>query len=239
MKGLRRYLALGLCACLTASALAFDHKGLSLILQDYVKDGKVDYAGLKASRLKDLKGYVESLGSVRPDDLPHRERVAFWLNAYNAIVILQICQGGTPATAGSRSQFFRNSNHLVAGELRSLDDIEHRALRPLAKDPRVHFVLVCGANSCPPLKAEAFVGSADLEASLEAAAQSYINDPNNVQVDLAKRTLTLNKIFDWYQDDFGDLVPFVARYRPEREDLLKGQWTVQFRDYDWSVNQAP
>lgn len=236
---MKRCLTLGLCVWLTVSALAFDHKGLNTILQDYVKDGKVDYAGLKAKRLKDLRGYVQSLASVRPDELPHRERVAFWLNAYNAIVILQICQGGTPATAGSRGQFFRNSSHLVAGELRTLDDIEHRALRPLAKDPRVHFVLVCGANSCPPLKASAFVGNADLEASLEAAARSYINDANNVQVDLARRKLTLNKIFDWYRDDFGELVPFVARYRPEREELLKGQWTVEFRDYDWSVNQAP
>ena len=218
----------------------FYHKGVSLILKDHVVQGKVDYAGIRRSRLPELKAYVGSLAEVNPDIFDKTDQIAFWLNAYNSIVILQICQGEAPTTSAARGDFFRRSTFLVAGQQRSLDDMEHRALRPLAKDPRVHFVLVCGANSCPPLRASAFAGSADLETALEEAARQYVNDPNNVTVDLAHKKLLVNRIFEWYQEDFGDVVKFVARYLgpQQRAQLLQGEWEVEYRDYDWSTNQA-
>ena len=237
---LRAILLSVLLVCATWAQQKFDHKALSQVLQDYVQGGKVDYAGLKKNRLAELRGYIHSLASVHPEQWSHSDQVAFWLNAYNAIVIQQICEGKAPSSASARGQFFRQATFLVAGEERSLDDMEHRALRPLAKDPRIHFVLVCGANSCPPLRASAFAGQADLEKALEEAATRYINDPANVKIDRTQRKITLNPIFDWYQEDFGEVVPFLARYRPaqERAELLQGEWQLEFRDYDWSVNQT-
>jgi len=224
-----------------AWAQPFDHQGLSHVLKGHVVDGKVDYAALRRDSLPQLKAYVKSLAQARPDTFAHGEQVAFWLNAYNALVIEQICQGDAPSSEAARGNFFRQSTFLVAGQERSLDDIEHRALRPLAHDPRIHFVLVCGANSCPPLHASAFSGTADLEADLEQAARSYTNDPKNVTIDWEHHKILLNSIFDWYRDDFGDLLAFLARYREANEGqrLLQGKWTLDYRDYDWTTNQTP
>ncbi len=224
-----------------AMAAPFDHQGLTEVLRGHVVDGKVDYAGIRRDRWRELKAYVQSLGAANPDTFSHKEQVAFWLNSYNALVIQSICEGASPSSVFSRGGFFRRTKFLVAGEQRSLDDIEHRALRPLAKDPRVHFVLVCGANSCPQLQASAFSAGGELESELENAARQYLNDPKNVSIDFNRRKITLNRIFDWYKEDFGEAVPFVARYRPapERAQLLQGAWKVDYSDYDWSTNQSP
>jgi hypothetical protein len=219
-----------------------EYKNLNQVLQGYVRNGKVDYAGIRLKKRAELQSFVDSLAEVDVSKLSQSELIAFWLNAYNGLVVYQIVEEkGTPDSVSSRGEFFRRSKFRVAREDRSLDDIEHRALRPLAKDPRVHFVLVCGAQSCPELKAEAFLGTKDLEQSLEQAARSYVNDPKNVMIDRQQRKLVLNKIFDWYAEDFGDVVKFVARYRsPEERQLLsEGSWEVDYRDYDWSINQSP
>jgi hypothetical protein len=229
-----------LSACVWGQAP--EYKGLNQILQGYVRNGKVDYSGIRQKKRSELQSFVDSLAEVDVAKLNQSELIAFWLNAYNGLVIYQIVEEkGTPDSAFSRGEFFRRAKFRVAREERSLDDIEHRALRPLAKDPRVHFVLVCGAQSCPQLKAEAFLGTKDLEQSLEEAAKSYVNDSKNVFIDREHRKLVLNKIFDWYAEDFGDVVKFVARYRsPEERQLLsQGDWDVDYRDYDWNVNQSP
>lgn len=222
-------------------AAPFNHQGLTEVLKDHVVNGKVDYGGIRRDRWKELKAYIESLGQADPDRFSHPEQVAFWLNAYNALVIERICEGASPDSALSRGSFFRRTTFLVAGQQRSLDDIEHRALRPLAKDPRVHFVLVCGANSCPPLRASAFSAGGELETELENAARRYVNDPKNVDIDFNGRKIILNQIFDWYREDFGEIRPFLARYRPasERDQLLQGEWEIDYNDYDWSTNQSP
>lgn len=224
-------IALAVCANLSA-APAPDADGFSEILKNYVQAGRVDYDAIRRERRPQLEQYVASLGEARPDLMTHGDQVAFWLNAYNALIIQLVVDGGKPTDSFSSVRF------RVAGEERTLDDIEHRALRPLAKDPRVHFALVCGAKSCPPLRARAFLSS-DLNATLENAAVEFINDPNNVVLDRSRRTLVLSPIFDWYADDFGDVKAYIARYRslPEdRQTLTQDDWKVEFRDYDWSIN---
>ena len=218
-----------------------DSPSLSAVFQGYVRNGKVDYAGIRQNRRKELQAFVQSLANADVGTLKKAEQVAFWLNAYNGLVVSQIVENqGTPESVFSRGGFFRKARYQVAGAWRSLDDIEHKALRPLAQDPRIHFVLVCGAQSCPPLRASAFLGSQDLEESLEQAAFAYINDPDKVSLDRPNHRLILNKIFDWYAQDFGDVVQFVARYRTpeERAWLTQGPVKVEFRDYDWHLNQA-
>jgi len=152
-------------------AASSNHQGLTEVLRGHVVQGKVDYAGIRRDSWNELKSYVQSLAAANPDTFTHKEQVAFWLNSYNALVIQRICEGASPGSVFSRGGFFRRKTFLVAGQQRSLDDIEHRALRPLAKDPRVHFVLVCGANSCPQLQASAFSPGGELESELENAAR--------------------------------------------------------------------
>jgi uncharacterized protein DUF547 len=212
---------------------------LTDVLRGHVIDGKVDYDGIRNERREELQAFVDSLASAEPDKLDKSEQIAFWLDAYNGLVVYQVVEKGTAPDSGrARSKFFRGSRYDVAGRSRTLDDIEHKALLPLAEDPRIHFVLVCGAQSCPPLRASSFLGASDLDAALDQAAKSYINDPNNVQVDLETRKIVLNKIFDWYKDDFGDVLEFIAKYRPEGDQILSGKWDIEYRDYDWDLNQA-
>lgn len=218
-----------------------DITALNKVLQGFVRDGKVDYSGIRQNRRRELAQFVNSLAETEISKLSKTEQIAYWLNAYNGLVIYQVVEErGTPESAFSRGSFFRRAKFRVAGQERSLDDIEHNALRPLAQDPRVHFVLVCGAQSCPPLRASAFVGTQDLEATLEQAASAYINDPKNVFLDRPNRRLILNKIFDWYSEDFGDLITFVSRYRSaeERQWLSTCDWRIDFWDYDWKINQS-
>jgi hypothetical protein len=222
------------------AAEGFDHGLLSSLLARTVQAGQVDYDLIRQRYRPQLEQYVASLAHGQPDRYGRDGAVAFWLNAYNALVIKAIVDGAAPNSAFTRGSFFRRTRFLVAGEKRSLDDIEHRALRPLAKDPRVHFVLVCGAKSCPPLRAEAFL-TGDLEKLLEDSTHRFLNDPRHVVVDLAHRRLRLSKLFDWYSDDFGDIPAFLARYRPaaEQAQLRQGKWSLDFFDYDWATNQAP
>lgn len=231
----------GLTLLITSTVAAQTEKRLNQILSGYVKNGRVDYQSLRAHGRPELQGFVNSLSQVNPEELDRMERIAFWLDAYNALVVHQIVERNTDvSSARKRSKFFRGRRYNVGGKSLTLDDIEHRALRPLAQDPRVHFVLVCGAQSCPPLRAESFLATDDLDGTLEQATRTYINNPKNVKVDLKNRRLTLNKIFDWYKEDFGNVVDFVSRYRPpgERAALRDGEWEVTYFDYDWTLNQS-
>ena len=214
---------------------------LDEVLRGHVHQGKVDYQGLRQHRQRELRDFVAALAEADPSKLDRPQATAFWLNAYNGLVIYQVVQGASPSSLLSRGSFFRKTRHRVAGKERTLDEIEHEILRPLAQDPRIHFVLVCGAQSCPPLRASAFLGTTDLEASLEEAARRYVNDPANVQLDRERRRLRLNPIFKWYAEDFGDVVAFVARYRNEQERALlsQGKWKLEYSGYDWSLNQSP
>lgn len=210
---------------------------LDEVLRGHVHQGKVDYQGLRQHRQTQLKAFVDSLAEADLAGLDRTQATAFWLNAYNGLVIYQVVQGASPSSLLSRGSFFRKTRHRVAGKERTLDEIEHEILRPLARDPRIHFVLVCAAQSCPPLRAEAFLGTTDLE----DATRRFIANPANVQIDLERRRLRLSPLFKWYAEDFGEVVKFVARYRdePERTALNQGSWKLEYLRYDWSLNQSP
>lgn len=239
---MRKFLVLLFAFLTLGSSFAEDgHQTLSDVLSRHLVDGKVDYDGIRKESRGELQAFVDSLADADLSRLDETGQIAFWLDAYNGLVIYQVVEkGASPETGRKRAKFFRGRRFEVAGKSLTLDDIEHRALRPLASDPRVHFVLVCGASSCPPLRASSFLGSSNLEAELESATREYINDERNVKIDLDSRRLTLNKIFYWYKDDFGDVLEFVSRYRSEseRQALLEGTWSIEFEDYDWTLNEA-
>lgn len=217
------------------------HTKLTTVLQNHVHEGKVDYEGIRKHRRDELTDFVRSLATARPDKMEHQQQIAFWLDAYNGLVIHQVVEkDAAPDSKRSRARFFRGRRYKVAGQSLTLDDIEHKALRPLAKDPRVHFVLVCAAQSCPQLQASSFLGTENLDDTLEQATRNYINDSKNVEIRPETQTLVLNKIFDWYSDDFGDVVKFVAKYRnsEERKSLETGDWKVEYRDYVWDLNES-
>ena len=135
--------------------------------------------------------------------------------------------------------------HTVGGHALSLDDMEHGVLRPIFRDPRVHFAVNCASLSCPPLPEHAFTGDG-LEEQLEAAAARTLGDRDYVRAE--DGTVVLTRILDWFGDDFTDpgnrgaepsVAEFAARYNDEARTLLDGNDSapVRFLDYDWNLNR--
>ena len=207
-----------------------------------------------------LRGFDPASLSLR------QEKMAFWINLYNALVLDAVIHFGVQrsVTEGKLGvvAFFRRAAYNVNGYRVSADDIEHGILRsnkgnpyipgahfgdtdPRQKwvlsplDVRIHFALNCASRSCPPIQTY----SADrLELQLEMAARNFVN--NQVKTDPDRQTITASAIFRWYQGDFGGrkgVLKFIADHLPEddrREWLVDHQKTVRIRyePYDWGLN---
>ncbi|MEL6771918.1 MAG: DUF547 domain-containing protein [Bacteroidota bacterium] len=227
----------------------FDHSAYDRVLKTYVdRNGLVDYAGLLNDRAG-LDGYLERLAATDPSNLGRSEQLAFWINAYNAYAIKLVLDNyptesildvtGGPFVPKVNSPFqvkFAN----VGGEDRTLDEIEHGIIRPQFNDPRIHFVVICAAISCPPLRAEAFTG-AKLDQQLDEQGRIFLADESKNRFD--GETATFSKIFDWYKGDFGgsddSLQRYLATFAPEsaQDGLERAAFEVEFGDYDWSLNE--
>jgi hypothetical protein len=213
-----------------------------------VTDGRVDYSGFAADPA--FPRYLAHLDAVRPEALPRDEQLAYWINAYNAWTIQLI-------NSRQERRSIRNINKVLffsrrspwaepvvraAGRVLTLDDVEHRIIRPTYQDPRIHVALVCAANGCPPLRSEAFTAER-LSAQLDDQARRFLAQRGKNRVELSSGTVYGSPIFTWYRDDFGGTLAgvgaFWARYLPpgpEADLLRSGQFRWVDTDYDWSLN---
>lgn len=228
------------------AAAAIDHSAFDALLRAHVVDGSVDYDAFRDAPA--FRGYLEALDRARPEALPAPERLAFWIDVYNAYTIELITRHGERAS-------IRNVNPVGGGPWREplvraggrrlhLDQVEHDILRKEFHEPRVHFALVCAARSCPPLRSEAYTG-ARLEQQLEDQARRFLRglpELNRVEAE-AGRVVLSPIVGDWYRRDFGPddaaLGRFLARYwpeGPERALLLSGRFRVATSEYDWALN---
>lgn len=227
-------------------------KRLATVLGGYVSDdGRVNYEAL-SSRDETAK-YVESLADFRVDGLKSRnEQLAFWINAYNMLTVYAVIKAieEDPQFVGRglnsfrrKLRFFQLNKYTVGGESYSLLKIEKEILRKRLKEPRVHFALVCGAESCPPLK-RGLYSSDNLEAELDAAARIFVNSSDGSRLDKAGLSIRLSKIFAWYKDDFGGtdeaLLDFVGKYHDEGEFIIqnKERLKIHYLPYNWSIKRG-
>mmetsp|Transcript_12493 Transcript_12493/g.31728 ORF Transcript_12493/g.31728 Transcript_12493/m.31728 type:complete len:494 (-) Transcript_12493:108-1589(-) len=238
-------------------------------------DGKaVDYKGLGESR--EFADYVRCTSELRDVDigpLSREEKMAFFINIYNAMIIHATAAVGTPSNIIERLMFFGNVKYCINRQIYSCNDIEHGILRDNAcnpssllglvrlgmfaktfsgsdprrafvvspVDPRIHFALVCGAKSCPPIR---LYSSENLEEGLAGAAEAFCE--TEVRVDGPAKTVTLSKIFQWYGKDFAsnevDLLRKIVKYAPNPalETLLAEKnprgIKVRYAAYNWDVN---
>ncbi len=185
------------------------------VLENRVRGEEVDYRGLQGSR-KSLDRFVERLGSISRASYSawtREERIAFWINAYNALA-LRIVIDHYPI----RSRFIRslvypaNSIQQIPGvwdEIRfpvmgrrlSLNQIEHEILRAEFSEPRIHFALVCASRGCPPLRNRPYRGDG-LEQALEEQSAIFLSRPRNLTIDRKQGVLHLSSIFKWFGEDF-------------------------------------
>lgn len=226
------------------SHLVPSHQPFDSLLQLYVDDhGWVAYDSFQVHRER-LDAYLETLRSNSPTaGWSQEDRIAFWINAYNAFTIDLVLEHHQPASikdvaAGISIPFVNSPWQIdfikIGDEVLNLDDIEHGILRREFDEPRIHFALVCASRSCPPLRREAFEGD-KLDEQLTSQAERFLADTlrNNVQ----RHHVQLSKIFQSYADDFtahATLLEYVNQYAPV---LIDDDATVEYLEYDWSLNK--
>jgi hypothetical protein len=235
-------------AAATCPTIDHDHRAWTAILQRWVSDGRVDYANLRRASSTALAAYLDQLSATCAADYEHwsrAQRLAFWINAYNAFTVKLILDhypiasirkiGWLPGAA-FRERFIPMPE-LKGGSV-SLDDIEHGTLRADFREPRIHFALVCASRSCPALRSEAYRAS-DLDRQLDDQAQTFLRDASKNRFDAATHTLYLSRVFDWFRPDFeavaeslpAYVAPYMADPRVRQPDV-----EVRFLEYDWSLN---
>ncbi len=153
------------------------------------------------------------------------------INVYNAVTIQLVVNNKSIKSImdldGGKTWDVKRIKY--KGEMYSLNELENNLLRKIYNDPRIHFALNCAARSCPPLYNRAFT-SQNLEAQLNDRTIKYLqryvhqNEVGNIE---------LNKIFDWYKEDFGDLHKFINTYRPQK---LSTKARIEYVEYDWRLN---
>jgi hypothetical protein len=212
--------------------------GFDLALHHHVVEGRVDYPAI--GRDAGFRAYVSSL--ARSASLDSRNgRLAYYVNAYNALAIEAILEGLSPSTFVGRLRFFWLKKWKLNGGETDLYALEHDVLIPLG-EPRIHFSIVCASRSCPRLRSEAYAVD-HLEAQLEENARAFINDPARNRFERERRVAHLSQIFKWYEGDFskaaGSVQKYLAKYVRDpvvARDLSDERYAIEWIDYDWSLN---
>lgn len=178
--------------------------------------------------------------AVDPASLTSKnEKLAYWINAYNLLTIDLITREGEQDSiknlGGTFSSPWEKHTWTIAGKEYTLDKIEHGIVRPM-KEPRVHFALNCAAKSCPDLRAEAFRAER-IEQQLDEQARKTFQNSAKGYKDEGNNVIRVSKVLDWFGEDFngGDLRGWLKNYFP---DVINNDTTIQFFEYDWSLNKA-
>jgi tetratricopeptide (TPR) repeat protein len=218
----------------------FDHSLYGDVLRESVYDGKVDYVGLKDNPTI-LDSYLNEVAELDTEVLnfmPRNEKLAFYLNVYNALTLKVIIDHYPVKSIRDIPGVWNRLKFKVAGRELTLNQIEHRILRKEFKEPRIHFALVCASKGCPQLASEPFRGEI-LDEQLDREARKFINDKTKVRLDRSNRTLYISSIFKWFNEDFGDVIKFISKYLPEddTEFIEKTKPKIKYLNYDWSLNE--
>lgn len=222
----------------------FSHQTFEELLRVHVVDGVVNYPGIMTDDR--FQAYLRQLDRVDPTSLPtQQDRLAFWINAYNAFAIKGILDGYSPMTLFGRYRYFIARTYQVGGKEINLYDLERRLLIPDFREPRIHFAIVCASSSCPKLQSLAYRAD-KLDEQLEQSARGFINDPTRNQFDRQQRIARLSMIFQWFREDFeghsGALINYVRRYVTDPDlahELGTTPYKVEFLEYDWRLNGPP
>lgn len=234
------------------STAVIDHSAWGGLLKQYiVEDGdlnRIAYAKVSLADRKVLEAYIDALQATEISRLNRAEQRAFWINLYNAATV-QVILEHYPVESITKIDIspglFSNGPWgkkllVIEGEAISLDDIEHRILRPIWKDPLIHYTVNCASVGCPNLADEPYTAE-NYEALAKANAHAYINSPRGVVVEKGK--LRVSSIYVWFQSDFGGKDKAVIQHllkfaEPALAAELKGVKKISKDYYDWSLNEA-
>lgn len=237
-----------------ANKQKIDHSAWDAFLKKYIVAphpsgiNRVNYATVAPEDRTALANYVKSLESVAVSGYSRAEQRAYWINLYNAKTVELILTrfpvksirdiNISPGVFSSGPWGAKLMT--VEGEKLALDDIEHRILRPIWKDNRIHYAVNCASLGCPNLQPAAFTAE-NTESLLERGAREYVNHRRGVSLQSGK--LKVSSLYVWFQEDFGGsaegLMEHWAKYAGKTlADALLSYSGGLEHDYDWRLNDA-
>ncbi len=235
------------------SPAAVDHADWDFILQQYVDTdhpsgiNRFKYSSVSHEDRQTLKAYLRNLQDVAVSGLNREEQKAYWINLYNALTV-DVILDHYPVTSirdidispGLFSNGPWDAKLLqIENEKVSLNDIEHRILRPIWQDNRIHYAVNCASLGCPNILPRAFTAQ-NLDMLLERAAREFINHPRGVS--FARNRMQVSSIYFWFRQDFGDsengIISHLEVYlSPENLQKLKSVQPKMSHQYDWDLNE--
>ena len=229
---------------------AVDHRAWQAVLDKYVRFSEKGqmytfvYGGVSREYHQKLRSYLNQLAELDPRTLSRKEQLAYWVNLYNALTVDLVLRNYPVKSITKLGKgWFRfgpwdDEVITVQGKELSLNDIEHRILRPVWNNPRIHYVVNCASIGCPDISPRAYTGR-NIEDQLDEAAAWFINQDKGVN--LVEGRLVLSKIFEWYADDFGgkegiwkELLRFADADLRALLEKYEGDFSY---DYNWTLNE--
>ncbi len=236
-----------------ASRRVLDHSPWRQFLNRYLLQiggapNRVRYGAVDATGKKALGAYITWLSRVPVSRLNKREQRAYWINFYNALTVKVVLDHYPVASIRDISispGWFTKGPWgkelvLVENTPISLDDIEHRILRPIWKDARLHYVLNCAAIGCPELMAEPFT-SFNIERLMSQAALNFVTHSRGMRFDGDE--LVVSSLYRWHGDDFGGwpqgVLRHLIKFSPQATARrLATRAVIADHAYDWALNDA-
>jgi len=235
----------------------FDHSLFESLLKKTVSEGWVDYRVLQGEK-GSLRRYLQQLAELSPvryADFSREEKLAFWINSYNAIAIQSVLEVYPVESLREIPNFWERKVILLQKPL-SLNDVRDDILRQSFRDERVLCALVSASRASPRLRTEAYTGDR-LDEMLNEDAKRFVNDSEKNRVIVGKRRLTLSPLFKWFGTDFllnyggaprfrkfnpteMAVLSFIADYvDPEKVDYLqKGRYKLRYLPSDDRLNDT-
>jgi hypothetical protein len=209
--------------------------------------GRTDFKAL-AKDMAQLNRFVEAIAKVSPASHPmlfpaKADRLAYHINAYNALAMKGVIDRGIPENLSSlwkRASFFRFRSVVIGGEKTNLYDYENNVIRSLG-EPRVHFALNCMVVDCPRLPIKVMT-AASVDSDLQTAAVEFFSKAKHIVISPNRKTVYLSEIMKFYTQDYvasGDKQDLLAYVNQYRNDAVPSDYRVKFLDYNWTINQAP
>ncbi len=209
---------------------------------------RVEYGQVSSQDRQSLDAYIAILQQTKINAFNRNEQRAYWINLYNALTVQVVLDHypvksirdidispGFFAVGPWRKKLVRVEDQPV-----SLDEIEHRILRPIWRDARIHYAVNCASIGCPNLQREAFTAQ-NTEALLDRGAREYVNHPRGARVE--NQRLYVSSIYEWFRQDFGGsdtgVIEHLKRYaEPDLKKKLETVSRIAGDQYDWSLNDA-
>lgn len=211
-----------------------DYKSIAPFFKKYIsEEGIIDYKVLKKNKLE-LAKVLKKFTSMPPKDEWHRnERLAYWLNVYNLQMMSMLVENYPAKNILDLygGKIWQVKCAEIDGKSYCLDEIENDIIRKELKEPRIHFALYSGAMSSPALLNDVFT-PANMNTNFETLAKRFINSSNN---NISEEKVELSKLFQWYKEDFKDIIGFVNKYSKIK---VLPTTEITYLDFNWDLKEA-